>query len=63
MTEQEKIELQTAWSNWAKRPNPCNFASWVLDESTGEFVPPIPKPTDSKNYRFNGTTNSWETFE
>lgn len=60
MTPEEKLQRQQDVKNmWAKRRQLENFAAWVFDESLCDFVPPIPRPTDGKNYFWQGTTLSW----
>jgi hypothetical protein len=38
-------------------PNP--YASWLLNEDTCLWEPPVPKPTDGKIYEWDETTLSW----
>lgn len=38
---------------------PKTFNSWVLDENTCSWNPPIPMPTDGKMYKWNEETISW----
>jgi len=38
-------------------PKPLN--SWVLNETTCKWQPPVAKPTDNKKYRWNEETTSW----
>ena len=38
-------------------PNP--FASWLLNEDTCLWEPPVPKPTDGKIYEWDEPTLSW----
>ena len=38
-------------------PNP--FASWLLDEATCLWNPPVAMPTDDKRYTWNEDTLSW----
>jgi hypothetical protein len=40
-----------------------DLPSFILDEETYEWVPPIPKPTDGKNYWWNEDTLSWIEIE
>lgn len=39
---------------------PKPFDSFVLNETTCQWEPPIPKPTDDKLYGWNEMTLSWE---
>ena len=60
MTQEEKTQKQDAVKDlWNSRPNRENFAAWTFDEDTCSFVAPIPKPTDGREYFWDGTTNSW----
>ena len=55
--ETEKITKQQQVKDfWASRPN---FTAWTFDEATCSFQPPIPAPTDGKEYFWQGTTSSW----
>ena len=38
---------------------PQPFKSWVLDENTCKWQPPIAWPTDGKSYEWNEETISW----
>jgi hypothetical protein len=38
---------------------PQPFASWVLNETTCQWEPPVPYPTDGKNYLWDETTTAW----
>lgn len=38
-------------------PKPYN--SWILNEETARWYPPIPKPTDGNEYIWNEETLSW----
>lgn len=38
---------------------PKDFASWVLNEETCQYNPPIPKPNDGKGYYWDEATVSW----
>jgi hypothetical protein len=40
-------------------PKPQNHESWVIDEITCLWVPPIPYPTDGKEYIWDESTISW----
>lgn len=61
MTDEEKLQKQNEVKEiWNARPNRENFSAWTFDEDTCEFVPPIPKPTDGKQYYWDGTSNSWK---
>jgi len=38
---------------------PQPYASWLLDEATCLWVPPIPMPEDGGLYRWDEATTSW----
>lgn len=38
---------------------PRPFKSWPLNEQTCLWEPPVPMPTDGKNYRWDEITTSW----
>jgi len=60
ITDAEKTAKQQAVKDaWAANPNASNFTAWTFDESICAYVPPTPKPTDEKQYFWQGTTNSW----
>jgi hypothetical protein len=35
------------------------FSSWILDEATYRWQPPVPMPNDGKIYQWNEETTSW----
>ena len=39
---------------------PKPFASWLLDEETCTWGPPVPRPTDGVTYFWNEATVDWE---
>ena len=39
---------------------PKPLPSWVLDETTCQWEPPVAMPTDGKFYRWNEDTLNWE---
>lgn len=41
-------------------PKPAN--SWILNEDTCQYEPPIPYPTDGKMYSWNEEELKWEEF-
>jgi hypothetical protein len=56
MTEQEKTSKQNAVKTaWAKN----GFASWLFDEDTCSFVPPVPYPDDGQFYRWDEDALAW----
>jgi hypothetical protein len=67
MTEEEKINKQKELDEaskqavkdfWSTLPNRENFSSWVFDEEIGQYLPPIPRPTEG-DFRWDGALNSW----
>jgi hypothetical protein len=38
---------------------PQPFASWVINEDTWQWEPPVPYPTDDKNYYWDEATLNW----
>lgn len=42
---------------------PKIYASWVLDEDTCKWIPPLNKPNDGKSYYWDEPTVSWIRFE
>lgn len=56
MTEAEKLTKQNeAKEEWAQH----GFPSWVFDEDTCAFHPPVPYPDDGGQYRWDEETTSW----
>ncbi len=39
---------------------PKTFNSWILNEATCQWEPPIPIPTDGNQYTWNENTQNWE---
>jgi hypothetical protein len=39
---------------------PKPFASWVLNNTTADWDPPVAKPDDGKAYAWNESTLSWD---
>jgi len=42
---------------------PRPYPSWVLNETIGEWKPPIDYPKDGKPYEWNETTVAWDEVE
>jgi hypothetical protein len=42
---------------------PKPFESWLLNEDTCQWVPPVPYPDDGKMYRWNEDSVSWVEFQ
>ena len=38
---------------------PKPYASWLLDDATGTWVPPVAYPTDDQQYNWDEATVSW----
>ena len=38
---------------------PQPFASWVINEDTWQWEPPVPYPNDDKNYYWDESTLNW----
>jgi hypothetical protein len=56
MTVEEKTDRQNfVKSDWAN----SGYTSWVFDETTCSFKPPVTYPTDGKTYRWDESTVSW----
>ena len=57
MTAEEKTAKQNAIkAQWAENPG---WTSWIFDEETCSFKPPVPRPIDGKPYRWDEATTSW----
>lgn len=41
-------------------PKPSKYPSWILEEATLTYIPPIPGPDDGKYYRWNEDTVAWD---
>jgi len=60
MTSEEKLVAQNDVKlMWQNRKQAENFTAWVFSEELCDFVPPIPRPTDGKEYFWHGVTSSW----
>ncbi len=40
-------------------PKPTQFPSWIFDENTCRWQPPISKPNDGNPYKWDEDTTSW----
>lgn len=40
--------------------SPQPYPSWVLNETTCQWLPPIPAPNDGKSYSWDEQTKSWK---
>ena len=56
MTDEEKLakqdEVKTNWANGG-------YASWTFNEETCRYEPPVPYPTDGKQYQWDEPTLLW----
>jgi hypothetical protein len=43
--------------------SPKPFESWLLDEETCIWEPPVPYPTDGERYTWNEETVTWDLLE
>ena len=60
MTEAEKLAKQNeVKEDWAQN----GFPSWIFDEGTCAFNPPVPYPDDGGKYRWDEETTSWVLVE
>lgn len=56
MTSEEIANKQNAVkSEWLQN----GFQSWIFNEATCTFDPPVPYPTDGKQYTWDESTTSW----
>jgi hypothetical protein len=39
------------------------FSSWVLNEETCQWFPPIPRPVDGKKYLWDEPTQTWKEIK
>jgi hypothetical protein len=62
VSPEEKAEtIRVKQTAWAAHANAFNFTSWVLNETTGNFEPPVPRPTNTDiNYRWCGAESIWK---
>jgi len=59
MTMEEITVLHQAEKDkWALREQAANWATWIFDEATCKFLPPISKP-EIGNYKWSGADNNW----
>jgi hypothetical protein len=42
---------------------PQPYPSWTLDNTTADWIPPTPMPTDGKMYFWNETTQTWDVID
>jgi hypothetical protein len=51
MTTEEKLaKQQLVIDNWNLNVDKANYASWVFNSETCEYIPPFSPPSDGKNY-------------
>lgn len=53
--EEVTVKQDVVKAQWAEN----GYASWVFDEATCTFNPPVPMPQDGKPYRWDEATLSW----
>lgn len=57
MTDEEKLakqnEVKAIWQSSS------TFVSWTFNEETCRYEPPVPYPTDGKQYQWDEPTTSW----
>jgi len=41
---------------------PKSTPSWIIDNATGQWVAPVPYPTDGRNYTWNETRQEWDAY-
>ena len=56
MTQEEKIEKQNEIKSWWETQNK---ASWIFNEETCSFNPPVPYPDDGNIYVWDEDTITW----
>lgn len=57
LTDQEKIEKQNSIKQlWTNNNGP---ASWIFNETTCQFDPPVQYPDDGKQYSWDENTVNW----
>ena len=62
MTREEVIELQNQVKDaWAA--NLGRFASWIFNDVTCRYEPPVPYPADGKHYRWDESIINFRSFE
>jgi hypothetical protein len=44
---------------YQRPPVDINFEGWIYDEELGHSVPPVPYPSDGKDYDWSNTSLSW----
>jgi hypothetical protein len=42
---------------------PKPFKSWLLDETTCDWISPVPKPNDNMQYVWDENDKSWKVFK
>tara|TARA_E500000318_G_scaffold59186_1_gene54943 strand:- start:189 stop:572 length:384 start_codon:yes stop_codon:yes gene_type:complete len=49
----------------SSRPYNSNgvFKSWYLSDETGDWTPPVERPNDGKNYKWNEQDQTWDLIE
>lgn len=58
MTDAEKLEKQNAVKTfWAEN----GFSSWIFNEKTCSFDPPVPYPKDEEIYIWDEESKTWQS--
>jgi len=47
-------------TNWELFITPKPYPSWIINEDTNHWKPPVAYPNDGKTYTWNEETTSWE---
>jgi hypothetical protein len=56
MTDEETLAAQNdVKAGWAVN----GYASWVFNDATCRFDPPVPYPDDNKSYKWDESSTSW----
>ena len=56
LNQQEKLK-----SGWANQPDAFNFTTWIFNEESCAFDPPVPEPVEEgKKYHWCGADSSWK---
>lgn len=59
-TEEKEAKQNLTKQEWLNTGGP---ASWIFDENTCSFNPPVPYPNDGARYRWAEETTSWVLVE
>ena len=56
--EKKQAKINEYKAEWAALPQRDNFSTWVFNEETIKYEPPIPRPTD-REVIWSGANNGW----